>query len=77
MIESFLKERTFNLSINGSISPSTAAVGGVPQGFVLFLIYVNDLPGLLHGDVLLFADDVKLISVRASFDDLQHDLYTA
>ncbi len=27
--------------------------------------------------MLLFADDVKLISARASFDDLQHDLYTA
>ncbi len=27
--------------------------------------------------MLLFADDVKLISTRANFDDLQHDLYTA
>ncbi len=80
-IETFLKEMTFNASINGNISPSKAAVSGVPHGSVLgpilFLIYVIDLPDLLQGDVLLFADDVKLISARENSDDLQHDLYTA
>ncbi len=34
-IESFLKERTFNVSINGNISPSKAAGSGVPQGSML------------------------------------------
>ncbi len=80
-IESFLKERTFNVSINGTISPSKATGSGAPQvsglGPILFLIYVNDLPDLLQGDILLFADDVKRSSARANFDDLQHDLYTA
>ncbi len=46
-IESFLKERTFNVSINGIISQSKAAVSSVPQVSVLgpfiFLINVNDL----------------------------------
>ncbi len=77
----FLNERTFNVSINGNISHSKAAVSGVPHGPmlgpILFLLYLNALPGLLQGDVLLFADAVKLISARANFDDLQHELYTA
>ncbi len=55
-------------------------MSGVPQGSVLgpilFLIYVNYLPDF-QGDVLLFADDVKLISTRANFDDLQRDLQYA
>ncbi len=73
-IESFLHDRTFNVSINGSISQSKAAVSGVPQGSVLgpflFLTCVNDLPDLLQGNVLLSADDVKLLSARANIDDL-------
>ncbi len=61
-IESVLHERTFNVSIHGILSQSKAAVSGVPQGSVLdpilFLIYENDLPDLLQGDVLLFAGNV-------------------
>ncbi len=45
-------------SINGSISQSKVAVSGVSQGSVLgpilFLIYVDDLPDVLQGYVLLF-----------------------
>ncbi len=80
-IESFLHKKTFKVSINGCLSQSKAAVSGVPQGSVLgpilFLIYVNDFPDLLQGDVLLFADDVKLISARANIDDLQRELQHA
>ncbi len=65
-IESFLHERTLNVSINGSISQSKAAVSAVPQGSVLgpilFLICENELPDLLQGDVLPFADDVMLMT---------------
>ncbi len=50
-IESVLHERTFNVSINGNISQSKAAVSRVPEGSVLgpilFLIYVNDLPDII------------------------------
>ncbi len=57
-IESFLKERTSNVSINGRISPSRAAASGVPQGSVLgpirFLIYGNDLPICFKGTCFCF-----------------------
>ncbi len=46
-------------------------------GPIFFLVYVKYLPDLRHVDVPLFADDVKLVSERANFDDLQRDLQQA
>ncbi len=52
-------------------------MSGVPQGSVLgpflYLIYVTDLPDLLQGDALQFADEVKVISARARFHNLHTD----
>ncbi len=53
-------------------------MSGVPQGFVLGpSLFVNNLQNLLQGDALLLADDVKLISARANYDDLQQDFQIA
>ncbi len=67
-----------SVSVNGSTSGPKAAVSVVPQGSVLspilFLLFINDLPRVLSGAVLMFADDVKLISPRSESVVLQSDI---
>ncbi len=46
-------------------------------GPILLLIFVNDLPGVLLGSVLLFADDVKLISARSQYEEIHQNLQAA
>ena len=82
-IQSFLTNRKQRVSINGSLSDESAVVSGVPQGSVLgpllFLIYVNDIPGAICSSSLLFADDTKLywpITDYHSFQQLQDDILT-
>ncbi len=77
-VECFLSRRTFQVNVNGTQSQMAEAISGVPQGSVigpiLFVIYVNDLPGRLSADSLLYADDVKLIAPRNRHDLLQSSL---
>ncbi len=78
---SFLFNRSFKVRVAESQSAPVPACSGVPQGSVLgpilFLIFVNDLPDVLSGNVLLFADDVKLISARSQYEDLHQNLQAA
>ena len=65
-IESFLNNRTQEVTINDAKSGSAPVTSGIPQGSVLgpilFVIYINDLPEVVDKDsyVFLFADDTKV-----------------
>jgi hypothetical protein len=46
---------------------------GIPQGSVLFKIYINDLPDVVQNIAKLFADDTKLYAV-VNKEEEQHSL---
>ena len=63
------------------VSDSQAVTSGVPLGTVLgtvlFLFFVDDIPGAVSSTVHLYADDILLYRVINSAEDcdrLQHDL---
>ena len=69
LIKHFLTVRYQYVMIDGSISPTSCVISGVPQGSVLgpvlFIVFVNDICEVVPGGVTvkLFADDTKLYSV--------------
>ena len=62
--ESYLAGREQRVIVNGQCSPWTPVTSGTPEGSLLsplfFALYINDLPGAVHADCVMFADDVKL-----------------
>ena len=71
-VENFLKNRKQRVQVDGSSSDWADVNSGIPQGSVygptLFLIYINDLPDVVHNFVKLFADDAKLYAVVNTVD---------
>ncbi len=65
-VECFFSQRTFQVNVSGTLSQTSEAINGVPEGFVvgpiLFATYVNGLPNNVSADSLLCADDVKSIA---------------
>ena len=80
-IQDFLTNRTQQIILDGCSSDSQAVTSGVPQwtvlGPLLFLCFVNDIPGIVSSTVRLYANDILLYRVVNSTEDcndFQHDL---
>ena len=80
-IESWLRERTQTVVVNGSQSSPVTATSGVPQGTVLgplmFLLYIKDIGLQITSELGLFVDDSVLYGVVnniSSAEVLQSDL---
>ena len=64
--ESYLKGRSQFVALNSTESSSSTIMHGVPQGSILgpllFVIYINDLPGISNiAKFILYADDANII----------------
>ena len=80
-IESWLRERTQTVVVNGSQSSPVTVTSGVPQGTVLgplmFLLYIKDIGLQITSELGLFVDDSVLYGVVnniSSAEVLQSDL---
>ena len=79
-IMAFLTDRTQQVTVEGATPDSVEVLSAVPQGTVLgpllFLIFINDVPGCLQSTIRLFADECILyrcIETRNDCTVLQDD----
>ena len=69
-------ERQQRVVVKGEASDWLTVTSGVPQGSLLgplfFIVYINDLPGVISKDssIALYADDSKMYRVISTQEDL-------
>ena len=77
-----MSNRKQRVLLNGQTSEWRNITASVPQGSILgpllFLIYINDLPGDLSSKAKLFADDTSLFfvthDITTSENEINNDL---
>ena len=76
--KSYLSDRAFKINVNNHFSDLSKINSGVPQGSILdpllFLLYVNDMPQVVHSDLLLHADDSGLTFQHKHVHTIEHQL---
>lgn len=82
-LRAFLTDREQRVIVNGEMSDWAPVTSGIPQGSVLgpvmFILYINDMPDVVHSLIRMFADDTKIFREIACKNDcmkLQKDLDT-
>ena len=80
-MSSFLSNRWFQVVLDGKSSQKYPVNAGVPQdsilGPTLFLLYINDLPGDVVCNIVIYADDATLYSKCGQESDLWQRLKLA
>ena len=78
--ESYLSDRSFQVSLENSFSNPAKITCGVPQGSILgpllFLLYVNDMPQAVHCSLFLYADDSCLVFQHKEIKEIEKQLTT-
>ncbi len=76
-IEAYLSGRVSRVHVGGEHSGVMPMHSGAPQGPILFLFFVNDLPDVLETLALLFADEVKMVTRWSQRMNLHRSLTAA
>lgn len=70
LLESYLKNRTFQVKVNGETTNNININAGVPQGSVLgptlYLLYTADLPTTENVTIATYADDTAILFSHSS-----------
>ncbi len=81
LVHSFLTHRSFRVRVLQAFSLPFSANSVDSKGSVigplLFLQFINDLPDLLQGKVLLYTDDVKMVFLRSNYNNTELSLRSA